>query len=74
MKEIEQQITIFLTTPEAIAFRNFQQFHNTFMLMVNKGVFDTKNGSVEMHFDSNGVIQKIERHDSLFDSRVKDLT
>jgi len=71
---MEQEIKIFLTTQDAIQFRAFQQFHATFMLMVNKGVFDTKNGSIEMHFDSNGVIQKIERHDSLFDSRIKDLT
>ncbi len=69
--ETEPQITVFLTTPEAIQFRSFQQFHETFFLMVKAGVFELKNGSVTMHFDSNGVIQKIERKDNLFDARTK---
>lgn len=69
----EDQVTIFLTTPEAIQFRSFQQFHETFFLMVNSGVFDCKNGQITLHFDSNGVIQKIERKDSLFDNRIKNM-
>jgi hypothetical protein len=71
---MEQEITVFLTTPEAMMFRNYQQFHDTFALMVQKGVFDIKGGSVTIHFDANGIIQKIERKDNLFDARVKDLT
>ena len=67
----EDQITILLTTPEAILFRDFQQFHQTFALLCTKGVFDMRNGSVTLHFDQNGTIQKIDRHDSLFDARAK---
>ena len=67
----EQEIQIFLTTPEAIMFRDFQQFHKTFALLTSNGVFDIINGSVTIHFDSEGTIKKIERHDSLFDARIK---
>ena len=66
-----EEITVFLTTPEALAFREFQKFHEIFALMCKSGVFDTTNGSITMHFDSEGMIKKIERHDSLYDSRVK---
>ncbi len=69
--EVQKDITIFLTTPEAIMFRDFQQFHSTFALLCSSGVFDIKGGSAIIHFDSNGEIKKIERHDSLFDSRAK---
>lgn len=67
-------ITVILTTPEALMFKEFQQFHQTFALLCEKGVFDVKNGSITMHFDHLGNIQKIERNDKIFDSRVKQLT
>lgn len=68
---MEPQVTIYLSTPEAELFRSYQQFHQTFQLLCSKGVFDVKSGSVTMHFDANGFIQKIERHDNLFDARLK---
>lgn len=68
---MNDQITIYLTTPEAIAFRSYQQFHETFALLVKSGVFDIKNGSATIHFDAQGIIQKIERKDSMFDARIK---
>jgi len=68
---MEEQIKIYLTTPEAIMFRSYQQFHETFALMVRTGVFDVRNGSVTIHFDNESTIRKIERNDSLFDARAK---
>ena len=68
---MQDEITIFLTPPEALLFKDFQEYHNTFTLMCQKGVFAIKNGSCQIHFDSKGTIRKIERHDSLFDSSVK---
>lgn len=65
------EVTIFLTPQDTELFKSFQQFHTTFALLCSKGVFDIKNGSATLHFDNNGFIQKIERHDNLFDSRVK---
>lgn len=69
-----EQITIFLTTPEAEMFKSFQEFHSTFFLLVNSGVFNIKGGSAVIHFDESGVIQNIERNDTLFNSRVKKLS
>ncbi len=68
---MNDEITVFLTTPEAILFREYQQFHETFQLLCQRGVFDMKNGNVIIHFDSQGNIAKIERHDSLYDIRAK---
>ncbi len=65
------EVTIILTTPDAELFKSFNQFHATFALLCKSGVFDVKNGSVTMHFDSLGNIAKIERHDSLFDKRLE---
>lgn len=65
----EELIKIEITPVEAIMFRDWQQFHNTFALLIKSGVFDLKNGSATIHFDSKGTIQKIERKDNLFDSR-----
>lgn len=66
-----EEITIFITPQEAMQFRNFQQYHAQFMLLVSKGVFDIKNGSAVLHFDNNGIIQKIDRHDPLYDSKFQ---
>lgn len=63
---MENEITIFLTPVEAIEFRNFQKYYTEFMLLVNKGVFDQKNGAVTLHFDNNGILQTIQRSDFLY--------
>jgi hypothetical protein len=68
---MQDQVTIFLTTPDAVLFREYQQFHSTFALLCKSGVFDMKNGNVTIHFDSNGTIQKIEQNKSLYDVRIK---
>ena len=67
----EPQVTIFLTHQDAELFKSFNQFHKSFQLLCERGVFDIKSGSATIHFDSNGFIQKIERHDNLFDARLK---
>lgn len=66
---MNNEITIFISDQEAIQFRLFQQHYSQFMLMVNKGVFQVRDGSVEVHFDHTGTIQKIDRHDPLYDSK-----
>ena len=70
---MNDQVTIFLTTPEAQMWASFQQFHKTFALLCEKGVFDIKGGSATIHFDPSGFIQKIERHDNLYDRRIEKL-
>lgn len=68
---MEPLIKIELTTIEAIQFRDWQQFHNTFALLVRSGVFDVKNGRSIIHFDPEGNIKKIEREDTLYNERAQ---
>lgn len=51
-------------------FKDFQKFHETFALLVSKGVFDIKSGSATIHFDSQGEIALIERNDRLYNRRT----
>lgn len=67
---MEQTTTIFLTPLQAEQFIEFQKNHALFLFLLQNKVFDIKNGSAKIHFDSKGVIQKIERNDSLFDTRA----
>ena len=64
------EITIFLTPPEAVLFKDFQQYHQTFTLLCQKGVFGIKGGSATIHFDEYGNIGDIERHDKLYSARL----
>ena len=64
-----EQVSIFLTTQDAAMFKEWQQFHAMFALLTKSGVFDTKSGSVTLHFDPQGNIQRIERKDDLYNAR-----
>lgn len=68
-KTMDNLITIEITQIDAIQFRLFQQYYSQFALLANKGVFDTKNGSVTLHFDSLGTIQEIKRNDIIYDKK-----
>lgn len=59
------EVQIFLTTPEALLFKDFQEFHATFALLVQKGVFDTKFGSVTLNF-ADGEIKTIEKKEIIY--------
>lgn len=64
----DEEITIILSTPEAIQFREFQRqhkyfmefkkFHETFATMAKSGVFDVQFGKVTLHFAKND-LQKV---------------
>lgn len=43
-----------------------QKYYEAFMLMIERGVFNQKNGAITLHFDQNGVLQTIQRADFLF--------
>jgi hypothetical protein len=68
---MDNEIKIFLTPTDAELFKQWQHFYDVFNKLSNSGAFNVKNGSVEIHFDHEGTIKKIERRDSLFDSRIK---
>lgn len=40
-----------------------------FTLLLERGVFETTNGSVTLHFDARGELQSIERRDYLYSKR-----
>lgn len=61
----DPQITIFLSTPEAELFKSYQQFHKTFQLLCEKGVFDIKYGKAILNF-ANGEIQNITREEIIY--------
>lgn len=65
-KSMNKEITVFLTEQDAVRFMNFQKYYNEFMLFVNKGVFDQKNSAITLHFDSNGILQTIQRADFMY--------
>lgn len=69
---MEQLITIELTTPEAIAFRTYQGERNDyelFVLLREQGVFNQKNASITLNFDSKGELQNIQRQDFIYSKR-----
>lgn len=68
---MEELIKIEITTPEAILFRSFMEFNNTFALLIKAGVFDVKNGSATIHFGPNGEVTSIIRNDSIFNIHAK---
>lgn len=61
----DPQVTILLTTPEALLFKDFQQFHATFALLVQKGVFDIKYGKAILNF-ANGELQNIVKEETVW--------
>ncbi len=64
-----ETVTVILTPPEAVLFKDFQEYHKAFTLMCQQGVFGVRSGSVTIHFDSQGAIQRIERKDDLYNAR-----
>ena len=38
-------------------------------LLIERGVFETRNGSITINFDATGAISTIERKDSLYSKR-----
>lgn len=65
----DDPITIFVEPLDVSKWKIFQQYYDPFTIMVDYGVFDVKNGAVSMHFDSQGVLQTIQRSDMLFSRR-----
>ncbi len=56
---MNEEITIMLTTPEAMMFREYQQFHKAFAILVKSGVFDVQFGNASINI-ANGEIQNIK--------------
>ena len=64
-------VKIELTNEDAVKYREFMKNYDTFNLMLEKGVFNVRNGSVALHFDKNGTLKIIQRADVLFDAKYE---
>lgn len=69
--ENKVKIPIFIPDEEARKFIVFKKYYDTFSLMIEKNVFETKNGSISLHFDRNGILQSIQRSDILYSKRFE---
>jgi len=61
-----EQITIFVEPIDVSKWKIFQQHYDVFTVLVDAGVFNTKNGSIALNFDSQGTLQNIQRADFLY--------
>lgn len=69
---MNETVIVQLTTPEAILFRQFQQYHDdleVFQVLREQGVFIQKNAVVNLHFDYEGKLKKITRADVMYDDK-----
>ncbi len=68
------EVAVYLPDYEAQQFLLFREHYDLFVLMLNHGVFDVKNGSVALHFDAHGSITTIQRADLLYNVRAQKLS
>lgn len=59
-------VTLLLPPDEAKKWLMFQQYYDTFGLLVDKGVFTIRNGSATLNFDPQGELKSISRNDILW--------
>ena len=57
-----------LTPEEVDQFKTFRQYQDNIVKLLNSRIFDIKSGSAVIHFDGEGNVRIIERHDHLFTS------
>lgn len=60
------EVAVYLPDSEAQKWLVFQEHYTTFGILVDSGVFDVTNGSVSLHFDSQGTLQTVQRSDFLY--------
>lgn len=51
-----------LTDEEAKLFKLFREHQDEFVILVEHNIFEIKNGSAELHFDSNGNLSSVNAH------------
>ncbi len=62
---MEPTITVFLTTPEAISFREYQKHRDLFITLQSKGVFDIAFGKCTLNF-AFGDLQNIVKEEVIY--------
>lgn len=67
------KIDIYIPNEEAQQFLLFKQNYEKFVILLSSGVFNQKNATILLDFDSSGELRGIRRQDSLYTYK-KDLT
>lgn len=62
-------VTIELNEIDAKTFMQYRKYQDTFLKLLESGVFDQHNAAITLYFDSQGVIQMIDRKDTLYSAR-----
>lgn len=65
------EIAVYMPDEDAKKFLEFQKHYQIFSILLEKGVFNQKNASISLNFDSNGVLQTIQRADFLYAKRFE---
>jgi len=60
-----QNVTIILTEEEAERFKKFQKYYDTFMVLINNGVFDVQYGKTTLNF-KGGLLENITKEEVIF--------
>ncbi len=53
---------VFLTPEDVLVFQAFQKHYTLIGLLDSLDVFGIRNGSVTIHFDTNGKIGSVDKH------------
>ena len=64
----DEKMNVEMTVEEARLFVEFRRFQQQFTSLEKCGFFAIKGGSAMTHFDSDGKIRKVERHDVILAS------
>ncbi len=59
-------MTLTLTDTEAESFRRWREHQDVFEVLLAHGIFDIRNGSAELHFNSLGQLASLDAHVKLF--------
>lgn len=59
------EVTVMLTTPEALLFKDFMKYHETFGRMIQSGIFDIQFGKCTLNF-AFGDVQTIVKEEVVY--------
>lgn len=60
-------LTVVQLTPlDAQVFVEYRRHQDLFQRLLSSGVFDIHGGSAELHFDSDGTLRKIDKHETVY--------
>ncbi len=71
MINVPEKIPVYMPDEDAKKYILFLKHYDMFDLLLKKGVFEQRNASITLHFDSSGILQAINRSDILFSKRFE---